>query len=182
MNTRPVVVGSTPRLATQLGADWLDLRDIVPSDVTGRHVLLCPTSDKLEAFPLKLAKWRKEGLLEVRSLGFPTYHGIHWHPLSPRPRGGKEWLGVHSAIDYWVVHSREDALRYFDQPLRLYPSQRPGLRNCPDVEMNLREVQTEFLFLVTILRKWSKVIFHEHPTFSSEHLCPLGHEICRNGR
>ena len=54
-------------------------------------------------------------MIKVRSLGFPAYHGIHWHPLAPRPRGGEEWLGVHRAIDYWVVHSREDALRYRDR-------------------------------------------------------------------
>lgn len=112
MSLKPAVVGGPAKQATNLGADWFDSDHLKPEELSGRHVFLCPGSDPTETFPSRIAGWRLQGKLKVRSIGFPLYHGIHWHPLAHRPRGGIAWREVQHSIDYWVVHSEQDVRRY----------------------------------------------------------------------
>lgn len=109
---KSAVIGGTPGQAVRLGADWFDPETLDPESISGRHVFLCPTNDPRETFPTQIAKWRLQGRITLRSLGFPLYHGIHWHPLAPRVRGGERWRAVQKAIDFWVVHSEQDALNH----------------------------------------------------------------------
>lgn len=109
---KAAVIGGAPEQAVRLGADWFDPETLDPESISGRHVFLCPTSDPRETFPSQIAAWRLQGRITLRSLGFPLYHGIHWHPLAQRVRGGERWRAVQQAIDFWVVHSEQDALNH----------------------------------------------------------------------
>lgn len=166
LSVKPAAVGGSPQQAAKLGADWFDSDRLKPEDLSGRHVFLCTGSNPTETFPLRIAGWRLQGKLKVRSVGFPFYHGIHWHPLAHRPRGGIAWRAVQHSIDYWVVHSEQDVRRYqYDRVFFSFlphniPSLGPSAGKPLDVFVGGRQ-NRDFSVVFRAIKQLSKTaVFH----------------------